>query len=139
MSYRCQNCNKVHYGPALSLIKEIRDVEYQKFNIKYEFNRQENARSPKEVYVDSSMGTEIVSKINVCQTCYESNKFDIVTTNPVKKIVRFVVPREDTQNSNNKPNIENTKHKNTKTKFKSFSDAFKNKHYRDEEYDEEYD
>lgn len=70
MSYRCENCNAVHFGSQLKIVKEIRNVNYNNHYLKGSVPNSN--RTP--TYLDTTSGTEIVKEEKYCEKCYDNLK-----------------------------------------------------------------
>jgi hypothetical protein len=67
MSYRCDNCDKVHYGSELARESEIRNVNYNQSFLR--FDRKENKKVP--TYNQTFKGFECVKVDKLCEECYK--------------------------------------------------------------------
>jgi len=110
MSYRCQNCNAVHYGAANKVITKEREVTYDHCFIK-KFKQQGEQKEVQQS-VFKSQGREIAEELLLCDTCTEhvaTNEPKIINE---KTIVHFL-PKQSQKTS---PLQEG--------KYNSFAEAF---------------
>lgn len=92
MSYRCEECNSVHYGKCLSIITDIREVDYIRSKVYFDRITKEF----KTAFDEKFKGWETHRKINVCSKCYEEQK-DSTPNTKEQKMVNFFI-----QNKSNK-------------------------------------
>ena len=63
MSYRCQECSAVHYGPANKVIREYRDTTYNHFSTS-KYKGEE-----KRTFQFKTNGLDIVKELYLCDIC----------------------------------------------------------------------
>ncbi len=111
MSYRCQECNSIHSGSENKKITKERNVFYDYYSKKKDFNTHEEF----EVLEKSFSGHEIVEEKKLCTACADS-LLNVQIVEPPKhvKIVlkyqkRKFIKKEptDLQNNSRKLNHKN--------------------------------
>jgi hypothetical protein len=63
MSYRCQECNDVHHGPAHKVVREYRDTTYNHYSTS-KYKGEE-----KRTFQFKTNGLEIVKELFLCVFC----------------------------------------------------------------------
>lgn len=91
MSYHCQECNKVHTGKELKVVKELREVNYKHLIEKPSRNPEEE---PTYFLHNESKGQEVVTALRVCDSCYEVLK-DNEPRFTESKIVKVIMAKKD--------------------------------------------
>jgi len=91
MSYHCQECNKVHTGKELKIVKELREVNYKHLIERPSRNPEEE---PTYFLHNESTGKEVVRSLRVCDACYEVLK-DNTPKYGEKKIVKVIMAKKD--------------------------------------------
>jgi len=88
MSYRCQKCNAVHTGAENKLTTKIRNVSYDYYLTKKDFETKKMI----EVLSKSYSGTEIAEELHVCSHCYdEFNGMSPLISSQEPKHVKIVL------------------------------------------------
>ena len=91
MSYRCQECNKLHSGKELKVTKELRSVNYK--HLIEKISRDPN-EEPSYFLHNESNGQEALSTSKVCSACYETLK-DNEPKIRENKIVKVIVSKKE--------------------------------------------
>ena len=100
MSYRCQECDKVHTGKELKIIKELRSVNYKHLIEKYSRNPEDE---PTYFLHSESTGQEVLSSLKVCDSCYEELK-ENEPKFAENKIVKTIVSKKEARKLKDKRN-----------------------------------
>lgn len=112
MSYRCVRCNKIKTGGSLTRVAEIRNVNYDRFILR--FDKRE--RRKLEKFDKGFTGIEYVREEKLCDSCYEEYKDKPpIVDNKLKKVDFVGV------NTRRDESISKTKKINN---FNSFADMF---------------
>jgi len=101
MSYRCNQCNEVYFGPELKHTVSIRPVTYNKCVFK--FDRESGKKRP--VLLETFTGTEIEQEKHYCPKCFEVVK-DTPAVLAKQKIVTFFIKEKREFNRSRRPSFD---------------------------------
>lgn len=75
MSYHCQKCDAIHEGSELKVITKIRNVDYERYILKFD----KASRESKPQFDIVTKGWEPVEILRVCNECNKDNVTPVVT------------------------------------------------------------